>query len=65
MSYSQLAQEIGKPKAARAVGSACGANRVAPFVPCHRVVAADGSLGGYGYGLAVKEWLLAHEEVNK
>ena len=65
LSYSQLAQEIGRPKAARAVGSACGANRVAPFVPCHRVIAADGSLGGYGYGLAVKGWLLAHEEANK
>ena len=60
-SYSEVAELIGRPKAARAVGSACGANRVAPFVPCHRVVAADGSLGGYGYGLDVKSWLLRHE----
>ncbi len=61
VTYSEVAVLIGRPKAARAVGSACGANRVAPFVPCHRVVAADGSLGGYGYGLAVKSWLLRHE----
>ena len=44
------------------MGSACGANRVAPFIPCHRVVAAGGGMGGYGYGLSIKEWLLAHEE---
>lgn len=61
LTYSEVAESIGRPRAARAVGSACGANRVAPFVPCHRVVAADGGLGGYGYGLAVKEWLLDHE----
>ena len=65
LSYSQLAEEIGKPRAARAVGSACGANRVAPFVPCHRVIAADGSLGGYGYGLVIKQWLLSHEGVGE
>ena len=61
ISYSEVADRIGRPRAARAVGSACGANRVAPFVPCHRVVAANGSLGGYGYGLDVKTWLLRHE----
>lgn len=61
VSYSEMAQLIGRPRAARAVGSACGSNHVAPFVPCHRVVAAHGGLGGYGYGLAVKRWLLAHE----
>ncbi len=61
LTYGEVAQRIGRPRAARAVGSACGANRVAPFVPCHRVVAADGGLGGYGYGLAVKQWLLQHE----
>ncbi len=59
--YGEVAETIGRPRAARAVGSACGANRVAPFIPCHRVVAADGGLGGYGYGLGVKEWLLRHE----
>lgn len=61
ISYGEVADIIGRPRAARAVGSACGANHVAPFVPCHRVVAADGSLGGYGYGLPIKQWLLDHE----
>lgn len=61
ISYGEMADVIGRPRAARAVGSACGANHVAPFVPCHRVIAADGGLGGYGYGLPVKKWLLDHE----
>lgn len=61
ISYGEMAEVIGRPRAARAVGSACGANHVAPFVPCHRVIAADGGLGGYGYGLPVKQWLLDHE----
>ncbi len=59
--YSQLAQSTSKPKAVRAVGSACGRNLIAPFVPCHRALRSDGSLGGYYYGLDVKRWLLAHE----
>jgi len=61
VSYSEMAVLIGRPRAARAVGAACGANRIAPFIPCHRVVAAGGSLGGYGYGLHLKRWLLDHE----
>lgn len=61
VSYGEMADIIGRPRAARAVGSACGANHVAPFVPCHRVIASDGSLGGYGYGLPIKKWLLDHE----
>ena len=61
VSYGELADVIGRPLAARAVGSACGANHVAPFVPCHRVIAGNGSLGGYGYGLPIKRWLLDHE----
>ena len=61
ISYGEMADVIGRPRAARAVGSACGANHVAPFVPCHRVIAADGGLGGYGYGLPIKQWLLDHE----
>lgn len=61
VSYGEMAEQIGRPRAARAVGSACGSNRIAPFVPCHRVIAADGGLGGYGYGLEVKRWLLDHE----
>jgi len=45
----------------RAAGQACATNRVAPFVPCHRILRTDGSLGGYAYGLPVKEALLVHE----
>jgi methylated-DNA-[protein]-cysteine S-methyltransferase len=45
----------------RAAGTACAVNLVAPIVACHRVVRSDGSLGGYYYGLNVKEWLLSHE----
>jgi methylated-DNA-[protein]-cysteine S-methyltransferase len=60
-SYAELATKAGRPSATRAAGTACARNLVAPFVPCHRVVRSDGSLGGYYYGLGVKEWLLAHE----
>jgi methylated-DNA-[protein]-cysteine S-methyltransferase len=60
-SYAELAAAAGRPAAIRAAGSACARNRVAPFVPCHRVVRTDGSLGGYAYGLDVKRALLAHE----
>ena len=58
ISYAELARRVGKPKAARAVGSANGANRIAIVIPCHRVIAADGTLGGYGGGLDVKQKLL-------
>ncbi|MEQ8717005.1 MAG: methylated-DNA--[protein]-cysteine S-methyltransferase [Acidimicrobiales bacterium] len=61
MSYGDVARAIGRPRAARAVGSACGSNHVALFVPCHRVVRSDGTLGGYGWGLDVKEVLLGVE----
>ncbi len=61
LTYSQLAQRIGAPRAVRAVGSACAANPVALAVPCHRVVRRDGTLGGYRWGLAVKESLLKVE----
>lgn len=60
-SYAELARRTSKPNAVRAVGSACGRNLVAPFVPCHRALRSDGSLGGYLYGLDVKRWLLDHE----
>ena len=60
--YGDLARAIGKDAgASRAVGAANGANRLAIVVPCHRVVAADGSLHGYGGGLERKRWLLYHE----
>jgi methylated-DNA-[protein]-cysteine S-methyltransferase len=61
ISYADLAVKCGKPNAYRAAGSANGRNRIAIVVPCHRVIAADGTLGGYGGGLWRKEWLLQHE----
>jgi methylated-DNA-[protein]-cysteine S-methyltransferase len=61
MSYSQLAARIGRPDAVRAVGTANGANPVPIVIPCHRVIGANGSLVGYGGGLEMKRWLLAHE----
>ena len=60
--YAGLARRTGSPRAARAAGTVCSQNLVAPFVPCHRVVASNG-LGGYGYGLDVKVALLEHEGV--
>lgn len=60
-SYGDLAAAVGNGGAMRAVGSANGANPVSVVVPCHRVVRADGSLGGYGGGLDRKAWLLRHE----
>jgi methylated-DNA-[protein]-cysteine S-methyltransferase len=60
-SYGALAGELGMAGGARAVGAANGSNPVAIIVPCHRVVAADGSLGGYAGGLALKRWLLELE----
>ena len=58
ISYSQLAQAVGNPKACRAVGSANGKNPISIIIPCHRVIAADGSLGGYASGLEIKKQLL-------
>ncbi len=60
-SYGELAAALGRPGAARAVGSANGRNPIPIVVPCHRVVGADGSLTGFGGGLALKQWLLEHE----
>ena len=61
ISYGALAASIGRPKAVRAVGLANGANPIAIFVPCHRVIGANNSLTGYGGGLDRKRWLLKHE----
>ncbi|MFZ9821975.1 MAG: methylated-DNA--[protein]-cysteine S-methyltransferase [Ilumatobacteraceae bacterium] len=61
MSYAEQATAMRAPRAVRAVGSANGANPVPIIVPCHRVVASNGGLGGYALGLAMKRWLLAHE----
>lgn len=60
-SYADIARAIGKPRAARAVGLACGANKLAFIVPCHRVVRTDGSLGGWRWGIARKQRLLKTE----
>lgn len=59
--YLDIAKAIGRPAASRAVGRALGANTVPFLIPCHRVIASDGSLGGYGLGLPLKQELLAAE----
>jgi methylated-DNA-[protein]-cysteine S-methyltransferase len=61
ISYADQAARIGRPRATRAVGAANGANPIPIIVPCHRVIASDGSLGGYALGLAMKRRLLALE----
>ncbi|GAB3347109.1 bifunctional transcriptional activator/DNA repair enzyme AdaA [Lysobacter tyrosinilyticus] len=60
-SYAEVAAQLGAPRGARAVASACAHNRVAVVVPCHRVVRGDGSLGGYRWGLPLKEKVLQRE----
>lgn len=61
VTYTALATLAGRPRAVRAAAAACARNAAALFVPCHRVIRTDGSLGGYRYGLPVKAWLLDHE----
>ncbi len=63
LSYKQLAEKIGKPKAYRAVASACARNKLPILIPCHRVIASNGGLGGYSSkdGLAMKKYLLSLE----
>jgi methylated-DNA-[protein]-cysteine S-methyltransferase len=62
-SYGKVAAAIGNPKAVRAVGSACGANPIPVLVPCHRILAANKKIGGFGGGLEWKRKLLANEGV--
>lgn len=64
-SYSKQAENMGKPTAFRAVANANGANQLAIVIPCHRIINLDGSLGGYGGGIARKKWLIEHERLNK
>jgi methylated-DNA-[protein]-cysteine S-methyltransferase len=64
VSYTELAQLAGNPAAVRAAAQACARNAAALFVPCHRVLRSDGTLGGFRYGLPVKRWLLDHERRN-
>jgi AraC family transcriptional regulator of adaptative response/methylated-DNA-[protein]-cysteine methyltransferase len=61
VTYTELAQRVGRPEAVRAVASACAANALAVAIPCHRVVRTDGSLSGYRWGVARKRDLIAHE----
>jgi O-6-methylguanine DNA methyltransferase len=60
-SYGDIARAIGRPDSVRAVGAANGRNPISIIVPCHRVIGADGSLTGYGWGVERKSWLLEHE----
>ncbi len=61
VSYSELAARVGRPNAVRAAASACGRNRIAVLIPCHRVLRSDGRLGGYRWGLDRKQYLLEKE----
>ena len=61
ISYGELARRVGNPQACRAVGQANGLNPIPLIIPCHRVIATDGGLGGYSSGLDRKRWLLRHE----
>jgi methylated-DNA-[protein]-cysteine S-methyltransferase len=61
ITYSEFAAQCGYPSAVRAAATACARNAPALFVPCHRVLRRDGSLGGFRWGLDVKRWLLDHE----
>jgi methylated-DNA-[protein]-cysteine S-methyltransferase len=61
VTYTEYAQRTGRPAAVRAAAGACAMNAAALFVPCHRVLRSDGTLGGFRYGLAIKERLLARE----
>ncbi|KZN30727.1 hypothetical protein N480_25655 [Pseudoalteromonas luteoviolacea S2607] len=62
MSYGEVAEQIGSARAVRAVGTACGKNRIGVLIPCHRVLRSDGALGGYRWGLDRKKMLLAMEQ---
>ena len=61
ISYGELAARVGAPGAGRAVGTANATNPICLIIPCHRVIRAGGELGGYGFGVDRKRWLLAHE----
>lgn len=62
ITYSELAKSLGRPKAVRALANAVGANSIAWLIPCHRVIRSDGSLGGYRWGMARKQAMLAWEK---
>src|SRR5690242_15588259 len=62
VTYTEYAAKAGRPAAIRAAAQACARNAAALFVPCHRVLRTDGTLGGYRWGLPTKRWLLDHEQ---
>ena len=62
ITYAELAERAGRPRAVRAAGSACARNLIAPIVPCHRILRTGGAVGGYYYSLDTKRWLLSHEQ---
>lgn len=61
--YGEIAKAIGKPRAIRAVGTACGRNPLPILIPCHRVIGSNG-MGGYSGGIRKKQWLLEHENIH-
>ncbi|WP_306360832.1 methylated-DNA--[protein]-cysteine S-methyltransferase [Nocardia sp. CC227C] len=61
VTYTEYATVSGRPAATRAAANACARNAAALFVPCHRIIRTDGTLGGFRWGLDIKRWLLAHE----
>ena len=63
-SYSDIATAMNRPSSQRAVANANGANQLAIVIPCHRVIQANGEIGGYGGGVSRKQWLLNHEKQN-
>jgi methylated-DNA-[protein]-cysteine S-methyltransferase len=65
VSYAGFAARAGRPAAVRAAAQACARNAAALFIPCHRVLRSDGTLGGYRWGVPVKRWLLDHEAPGK
>lgn len=65
VSYGELAEQLGHPRAARAIGTACSTNPLPVILPCHRVLASSGQLGGYGGGLWRKELLLGLEGIKR
>ncbi|MBK7860840.1 MAG: methylated-DNA--[protein]-cysteine S-methyltransferase [Archangiaceae bacterium] len=65
ISYAELAERVGRPRGSRAVGQAVAKNPVALIIPCHRVITANGSLGGYAWGRERKAMLLEHEQVER
>lgn len=63
LTYAELAERIGKPRAVRAVATACGSNQIALLIPCHRIIRKDGKPSGYRWGLHRKEALLGQEKI--